>query len=90
VKKAAALDHIGAMNLLDQAGVMGLGVGKDLIKAHGCFNLAAASQPPDARPARAAVEKQLTPEQVVEAQRFVKAWRSVGLTDTAPAAPAAP
>jgi len=120
LKRAAAQNHIGAMNLLGQAYVageavekdipagialiektasfgnpaglyamglafaQGIGVEKDLVKSHAYFNLAATTGHPQGAQARAEIEAQLTPEQVIAAQRIARAFRSVPVPTPAP------
>lgn len=58
-----------------QAYALGIGLDRNLVKAHAYFNLAASRGHPDAVQARQEVENGLTKAQITEAQRFARGWR---------------
>jgi hypothetical protein len=57
----------------------GLGVAQNYIEAHKWANIAGANGEKTATKVRDAVAKQMTPEQIAEAQRLAKEWME---TDT--------
>lgn len=63
-----------AQYLLGVAYEQGLGVQKDLVKAHAWYNIAATNQYDEAEPRRKAVTAQLSSEQLTEAQNLAKNW----------------
>ena len=56
----------------------GQGVIQDSVQAHRWYNLAAARGEPSAAEARDALAKQMTPAQIVEAQRLAREWKQKG------------
>lgn len=78
---AAAGNPVGLFSL-GQAFAVGLGVDQDLVKAHSYFNIAAALDHPQAATARAALEQEMTPEDVRLAQQRAKAWRPEPVSKT--------
>lgn len=63
-----------SMLSLGHAYLEGLGAPQDFIEAHKWFNLAAISGNADASAKREFVEKKMTPDERVEAQRLAKVW----------------
>ncbi len=76
-QQTAALGNPVGLFSLGQAYALGIGLDRDLVKAHAYFNLAAANGHPDGLEARQAVEAELEREQVIEAQRYARAWRPI-------------
>ncbi len=74
-QQTAASGNPVGLYALGQAFAAGLGVDQDLVKAHGYFNIAAALDHPQAAGARAALEKDMSSEDVTLAQQRAKAWR---------------
>lgn len=74
-QQTASVGNPVGLYSLGQAFAVGLGVDQDLVRAHQYFNLAAALGHPDGTGARNAIEKEMAPEAVLEAQRLAKAWR---------------
>lgn len=81
-QQTAALGNPVGLFSLGQAYALGIGLDRDLVKAHAYFNLAAANGHPDALQARQAVEGELERSQVIEAQRYARAWRPIEETTT--------
>ncbi len=74
-QQTASVGNPVGLYSLGQAFAVGLGVDQDLVRAHQYFNLSAALGHPEGAGARDAVEKEMAPEAVLEAQRLAKAWR---------------
>ena len=55
--------------------VQGLGVARDYVLAHRWFSLAAANGMDAAGKARDQLATQMTPDQIVEAQRLAREWK---------------
>jgi TPR repeat protein len=53
----------------------GDGVPKDLVIAYMWLNLAAAKGEPNAKANRDNIERQMTPDQIAEAQRLSRQWK---------------
>lgn len=64
-----------AQYLMGIANERGLGVQKDLVKAHAWYNIAATNGFEKAVPARSALTRQLTADQLAEAQALAKNWK---------------
>ena len=54
----------------------GEGVAKDAVEAYKWWNLAAASGNENAAERRESIAKKMTPEQIAEAQRLSREWKS--------------
>jgi uncharacterized protein len=52
----------------------GDGVPQDYIQAHRWFNISSANGNPEAENLRNTVSKEMTPEQIAEAQKLAKEW----------------
>lgn len=78
---AARGDAIGLYSL-GQAYVAGLGVDRDLVKAHSYLNLAATFSHPKAADVRRTLEQEMTSDQVVSAQQLAKTWQPMRLPKT--------
>jgi|TARA_R110000850_G_scaffold94971_1_gene199885 TPR repeat protein len=76
-QQTAAEGNPVGLYALGQSFAVGLGVDQDLVKAHSYFNLASALGHPQAAGARAALEKQMSSEDVKLAQQRAKAWRPI-------------
>lgn len=76
-QKTASFGNPVGLYAIGQAYVLGLGIDKDLVRAHAYFNLAATRQHPEALQARQMLDQQLEPAQVLEAQRIARGWRPV-------------
>ena len=86
-QQTAGVGNPVGLYALGQAFAVGLGVEADPIKAHSYFNLAAAFNHPQAAQARAALEQEMTTEDVALAQQRAKAWRPL-LSDESKEIPA--
>jgi hypothetical protein len=53
----------------------GKGVPEDLVRAHMWFTLASAQGSLDAQKGLDSITREMTPDQIAEAQRLVKEWR---------------
>ncbi len=73
---AAVGNPFGLFRLGDAYG-RGVGTPKDLVKAHAYLNLASARGVNEAQAIRAELEKQLTPEQITQAQQIARSWKPV-------------
>ena len=71
---AAEQGHADAQNNLGTMYAKGQGVTQDIVKAHMWFHLAGVNGNKDAGRNRAVAEKQMTPDQIAEAQRLAKEW----------------
>ena len=72
---AADQGDADAQSKLGVAYYAGHGVPKDFAEAHKWFNLSAAAGHPKAGETRDLVAKEMTPEQVAEAQRLAREWK---------------
>jgi hypothetical protein len=73
-RKAAEQDDANAQNKLGAMYETGSVVSKDLVTAYMWYNLAAAKGDPKFRSNRDQLEKQMTPQQVADAQKLSREW----------------
>jgi len=76
-RKAVELSGEATTEMLFQLGLMyalGRGVDCDKVNAHKWFNLAAAQGCPRARAERAALADEMSPDEVIQAQKQARAW----------------
>ncbi|MDP6474566.1 MAG: tetratricopeptide repeat protein [Alphaproteobacteria bacterium] len=73
--KAAAGNHAQAQFALAVLYSSGSGVAKDNVAAHMWFSLAAARGKKNAKRLLKVIARQMTPEQIAEAERRAEAWR---------------
>lgn len=73
-RKAAEQGNVDAFFHLGESYAQGEGVAKDAVEAYKWFNLAAAQGVDHAAEGRATIEKQMTPEQIAEAQKLSREW----------------
>jgi hypothetical protein len=73
-RKAAEQDDANAQNKLGAMYETGSVVSKDLVVAYMWYNLAAARGDPKFRSNRDQLEKQMTPQQVADAQKLSREW----------------
>ena len=73
-RKAVDQGYVSAMKNLGVAYAQGDGVPQDYVLAYKWFNIAAASSHPNASAARDAVASELTPEQIMVAQKLSREW----------------
>ncbi len=74
-RKAAEQGHPFAQLQLGACYLNGLGVPQDYVRAHMWLNLAASQGNQDAAEARESLTKDMTREQVAEAQRLAREWK---------------
>jgi len=74
-RKAAEQGHAGAQFSFYYSYYLGKGVPRDVVKAYMWSNLAAANGNNEARLKREELEKQMTREQIAEAQRLSREWK---------------
>jgi TPR repeat protein len=74
-RKAADQGHAAAQHNLGFMYHNGLGVPQDYVMAHMWFNLAAALGDEKALKTRDALAKNMTSEQITEAQRLAREWK---------------
>jgi TPR repeat protein len=75
-RKSAEQDHAIAQNNLGAMYEKGQGVPQDYVHAHKWWNLAAAKGHKASRKNRDIIAKQMTPQQIAEAQRLARDWKS--------------
>jgi uncharacterized protein len=75
LRRAAEQGNAVAQRALARMYAKGQGVQQDLVQAHKWFNLAAAHGYEDAEEARWTIEQQMTPAQVLEAQKMAREWK---------------
>ena len=81
-RRAAEQGHVAAQNNLGVMYAEGQGVLQNHVEAHKWFNLAAAQGNSGARRNRDHAARLMTQEQIAEAQRLARAWRSQQQTAT--------
>ena len=74
VEEEAKLGNASALYTLGMAYSTGQGVALDYVAAHKFFNLAAMKGSIEARGMRAEISREMTPQQIAEAQRQARAW----------------
>jgi len=74
-RKAAEQGHVQAQLNLGAMYINGTGVRQDYVQGHMWSNLAAAQGNEMARENRDLAEKNMTPEQITEAQRLAREWK---------------
>jgi TPR repeat protein len=75
-RKAADQGHAGAQERLGFQYTHGLGVTQDYVATHMWFNLAAGRGNRDAQKERDKIAAQMTPEQIAEAQKLAREWKT--------------
>lgn len=75
LRRGAGQGHAGAQTLLARLYTLGMGVPQDFVEAHKWLNLAAARGDVDLGQSRDDLAKNMTPEQVAEAQRLAREWQ---------------
>ena len=76
-EKAAAQGHVGAQFNLGLLYQNGEGVPQDFVQAHKWYDLARANGNKDAAESRYVLAKQMTSDQIGEAQRLVREWKPI-------------
>jgi len=76
-EKAAAQGNANAQYNLGVMHRNGKGVSQDNVQAHKWFNLSAANGDNEAATRRDALEKQMTPAQIAEAQKLAREWKPI-------------
>ena len=75
LRRAADQGQEVAQHSLGEMYAKGEGVQRDFVQAHIWFNLAAAHGYEDAEKARWTIEQQMTPAQVLQAQKMAREWK---------------
>jgi TPR repeat protein len=75
-RQAAAQNHAQAQFALGVLSSSGAGVAKDMVAAHMWFSLAAAQGKRNAKRLLKVIVRQMTPEQISEAERRAEEWRA--------------